>query len=162
MQITNTPHFTRRASATILALLPVFFAIGFAARHTIRMNRGARLAYASSRGNVTTVRALLDNGYDANADGYKGTPPVYWAALRGHDDVLRLLLEHGANVKGRDGAQALRLAAQQGHSGPVQLLLRHGANPNARNAEGNTALKLAEREKHANVVSLLKRAGAVR
>jgi ankyrin repeat protein len=46
------------------------------------------------------------------------------AAEKGHEAVVRLLLEKGAdlNAKTRDGKTALHLAAEEGHETVVQLL----------------------------------------
>lgn len=35
----------------------------------------------------------------------KGLTPLHYAASKGHTDVGRLLLEHGAEVNARDGAK---------------------------------------------------------
>ncbi len=57
--------------------------------------------------------------------------PIYFAAQRGHADVVALLLEHGApaNAKLNFGT-ALQIAARGDHTDVVTLLLGAGADPN--------------------------------
>ena len=49
---------------------------------------------------------------------------LIWAAKRGHETVMRLLLKKGAdvNVKDQSGSTALHEAARRGHEAVVQLL----------------------------------------
>ena len=49
-----------------------------------------------------------------------------WASAKGHLDVVRLLLEHGADVHARDN-YALRWASDNGHLNVVSLLKQYGA-----------------------------------
>lgn len=58
------------------------------------------LYYASFRGDVRTVRFLLECGANVNVDSlYYGTP-IAIAALRCHPEVVKLLLQHKARVLG--------------------------------------------------------------
>ncbi len=41
---------------------------------------------------------LLGSGADPNAKGVNNVSGLIWAAGRGHEDVVRLLLEKGAKV----------------------------------------------------------------
>jgi hypothetical protein len=53
-------------------------------------------------GNVTIVKQALDEGYDVEAKVGEKPPlqwaPLHWAALRGHYDIVQLLLDRGARV----------------------------------------------------------------
>src|SRR4051794_15819871 len=54
---------------------------------------------AVRRGDVATVKKLLDQGSDVKATDEEGMTPLYRAALYGGDfDMVRLLVEHGADV----------------------------------------------------------------
>jgi len=74
-------------------------------------------------------------------------------AARGHEQLVELLLRHGAavNQKDRRGATALMYAAKSGHSAIVLMLLRAGADMSLRTAaQGMTALQAAN--EHADCV----------
>jgi ankyrin repeat protein len=49
--------------------------------------------------------------------------------VRGHKDVVELLIAKGADMNAKDNKQqsALSLAKEQGHEEIVELLLKHGA-----------------------------------
>lgn len=96
-----------------------------------RMLRGAVLL-----GSVEKAREALAMGADPNAPPYGSLDAIALttAAMDGHVDVARVLLEAGAQVDGVDknGWTALRYAAQR--HGPLSgelaaLLLAHGADP---------------------------------
>jgi ankyrin repeat protein len=57
-------------------------------------------------GHIEIVRLLLDAGEDPNRynppGGHSHTTPLHQAALIGHEDLVRLLLERGANASTRD------------------------------------------------------------
>lgn len=55
------------------------------------------LQAAAEMGRTDTVRQLLEQGADVNARGRHDEPPVYWAAVNGHSDVVRILLRHGSS-----------------------------------------------------------------
>ena len=48
---------------------------------------------------------------------------------RGHADIVRLLLDHGAdvNVKNKAGSTPLAIAVEKGRKAIAELLRRHGA-----------------------------------
>jgi len=52
--------------------------------------------------NVQAVRMLLDLGLDANGANNEGRTPLMGAALKGRDDVVRLLVNRGARLDARD------------------------------------------------------------
>ena len=71
-----------------------------------------------------------------------GKTPLHGAAMHGHVEVLRTLLERGAEVNARDrfsGATPLHAAASQGHADVITALLESGADPQQRNGRGQTA-----------------------
>ena len=65
-----------------------------------------------------------------NARDRDGLTPLIWAAIQGHEEVVRVLLEQGANLEARNnnGDTALMWASVMGHKEVVELLLDHGAN----------------------------------
>ena len=59
-----------------------------------------------------------------------GRTPLHWAALQKHQDVLSVLLDHGANVNCADAKDwtPLHAAVERGWAPGVQSLLRKGAD----------------------------------
>lgn len=68
--------------------------------------------------------------------------PLTFAAEHGHEDVVRLLLDHNAKIDAEDqsGRGPLSYAASGGHQAVIQLLLQHGADANARDSGGRSPL----------------------
>jgi ankyrin repeat protein len=99
-------------------------------------------------GDTDRVRQLLRSGADPN---YVQTVPflgtkvnaLYYAFARPGNEMLRLLLEHGANPNFQAEHLALDLACAEGNVEGAMLLLRHGASVHTRDADGWTPLMLA-------------------
>ncbi|XP_052816488.1 ankyrin repeat and SAM domain-containing protein 4B-like isoform X2 [Mya arenaria] len=70
---------------------------------------------------------------------------LYVASHRGHENLVRKLIESGADVNASTplGRTALHVAASQGHGHIVDLLLEHGADIDAEDDRGQTALTIA-------------------
>ena len=111
---------------------------------------------ASRNGDTKLVKELLDK---ANKGGYTA---LQLASMRGHTEVVKLLLDRGASVdeKGEDGDTALMRASYGGHTEVVKLLLDRGASVDEKDTDGNTALMLASQNSHTEVVKLLLDRGA--
>jgi ankyrin repeat protein len=122
----------------------------------------AILQTACRDGKIDQVRELLDRGVDQNTDPGMphGMSPLMLATAAGHDDVVRLLVEHGAIIdyEDGDGFTAITLAAGQKFWKIVEFLSAHGANPIHADASGTSALLAAERAKKTALVSLLRKA----
>jgi len=69
-------------------------------------------------------------GVDVGTKDNKGRTPLMYAAMSGHDDIVKMLLDKGADVNARskDGKTALSWAAMEKHSETVKILLTGGAN----------------------------------
>ena len=95
-------------------------------------------------------------------DHKRGGTALHFAAMNGHSNVVKLLLEAGADKDAvdRDWMTPLHWAARIGDLESVKLLLEAGANKNATNEYFVTALHYAAKFGHLEVVKLLLEADA--
>src|SRR3990167_4753558 len=116
------------------------------------------LLKAAENGNLVGVEAALDAGADVNnaTEGWRITALIV-AAVSGHTDIVRLLLDRGANINHDNnlGATALIVAAENGHTDTVILLLDKGADINHATDYGSTVLVYAARSGLTDIVQLL-------
>ncbi|VUC26168.1 unnamed protein product [Clonostachys rosea] len=93
-------------------------------------NGGSLLCYFVERGNFEIVKGLLDAG--APVTGYHwhlDTFPLWSAARNGYDDIVDLLLEHGADVNQRTHiCSTVGAAVRSGSITIVRKLLSKGGN----------------------------------
>ena len=100
------------------------------------------LLEAAMRGDTAVVQQHIAAGSRVDErDPVGGGSPLTIAAVFGHTEVVRVLLEAGAAVNWQDaqGSTALHSAAFLGHPEIVAILLQNGADPNVRNSSGATA-----------------------
>jgi ankyrin repeat protein len=85
---------------------------------------------------------------NVNAEDQDGKTPLHWASQRGHDAVVRQLLDGGAdvNAEDEDGWTPLHWASITRHDAVVRQLLNGSANVNAKNKDFSTPLHLASFE----------------
>jgi uncharacterized protein (TIGR02996 family) len=90
------------------------------------------------------VRAHLDRRFRADAVSLAGDTPLHQAAIHGHLQVCRLLLQRGANPEAPDrGAWTpLHHAAAAGHGPVIDLLLREGVDPTGIHGHPSVADKM--------------------
>jgi ankyrin repeat protein len=107
--------------------------------------QGDGLHKNAEAGNIAGIEAALAGEVDVNGRDGRGMEPLSWAALRGHDAVAVLLIQHGADVNrpNRSAWPPIGQACGQGHSGMVRVLLEHGADVNLTWGGGRTALMCA-------------------
>ncbi len=88
------------------------------------------LMEAIYRGNLESVKSLLDKGADVNAKMDGGVTPLMVASVNGNLDVVNLLLDRGAdiNAKTDKGNSALDFAGYKGSPEVVKLLKSRGAS----------------------------------
>lgn len=96
---------------------------------------GSCLVYAIYHSPVMFLRQLLALGAEPNLPAGDGFPPLIAALSSDRNDVLRLLLEHGANPNTQRGINdytPLHMAVAQRNAHAILILLDHGADPHAR------------------------------
>jgi len=109
-------------------------------------NKGFSPLHFATSGEVAEI--LLAQGADVNSKDNFGCTPVHTAAIHGHQEVARVLLDEGVDVNvGEEEAffTPLHLAAKNGHTALVELLLSRGANVNAQHIGRLTPLHWAAR-----------------
>ena len=97
-------------------------------------------------GHLETVRYLLSQQIDMNAQNSNGETALHLAVQSGHLPLVQSLL-HFNNIK-----TALYLASQFGHIEQDSLCHRRGIDINAPNSNGETALHLAVQSGHLDIV----------
>ncbi|MFT4067563.1 ankyrin repeat domain-containing protein [Paraburkholderia sp.] len=109
------------------------------------------LMMASLVGDLNLVNLLISKDAEVNK---KGWAPLHYAAANGHDDIVKVLLDHSAYVDAGspNGTTPLMMAARGGHVSTVKLLLDNGADLMVKNQIGMTALDFAKTYKEPDVV----------
>ncbi|MEW9530321.1 ankyrin repeat domain-containing protein [Microbispora sp. NPDC049125] len=122
----------------------------------------SKLLEAVAGGDVSRVAAMLHP--DTALNPPQGTTPLYRAAVLGHAEIVRLLLEYGADPDQPSGGAGeglpLCAAACWDHAETVQALVDGGADPDAAEAGGWTALLWAAADGHLASADILLDAGA--
>jgi hypothetical protein len=126
-----------RAQPIVLsAILLVLSAAAALGQSSGPSDKADALWEAARKGDVPTVKKLLDEGVDVDTKFRYGATALSYACDRGNLDVVKILLERGADVNVKDtfyGATPLTWAASPAmartphHPEIVKLLLEHGA-----------------------------------
>ena len=101
--------------------------------------------------------------YRFKIDFKGGWSAVTWAAYKGHDEVLQLLLDNeyqngDPSVVADFGMSPILWAAGRGHENCVKALITHGADVHKSDKFGSTAIFWACRKGHLGVVKALLKA----
>jgi ankyrin repeat-rich membrane spanning protein len=117
------------------------------------------LQWAAECGDESLTRVLLEHGAQATNKGELGITPLIYASIKGHLEVVRLLLQSmkGQGLEEGDAYNrtALCHAAIKGHREVAALLLEHGANAHFWDGLGMTPLMHGSWRSVAIVKSLL-------
>jgi len=113
-------------------------------------------------GCVEITAALLEtNKWDVQAADFNGNTAIAWAARRGHEGVVNVLLEQiKVNPHPADneyGRTPLLRAAKSGHKGVVKMLLleQNDVNPDRTDKWNRTPLARAAKSEYEGVVRML-------
>ncbi|KAI4248968.1 MAG: hypothetical protein LQ352_005786 [Teloschistes flavicans] len=115
---------------------------------------------AVAQGHVEVVTILLEH-YEID-DETKLAQYLYIASSRGHEPIVRFLLDKGVGVNAVGGKQgtALQIAALEGQKEVVQLLLAKHANTKVVSARFGSPLSAAAEKGHERTFQMLINAGA--
>ncbi|MEF8788024.1 MAG: ankyrin repeat domain-containing protein, partial [Planctomycetota bacterium] len=118
------------------------------------------LAAAACFGHAETTQMLLEEGADPDLWDMHRRTPLHYAAIRGHPEVARLLLDAEARTDLPDIEETgyrtpLHYAAAEGHAEVVHHLLEADACTEVRDGDGKMPLDLARQNGHAGVAALL-------
>jgi ankyrin repeat protein len=120
------------------------------------------LSAAASSGSAAVAVSLLNNHADPNLASPGGATPLGDAALKGFENVVSLLLDHGARIdqiNSDSGATAVYAAASFGRGEVVNLLLDHGANPNLCGPNRKTPLQAAVANGYSQIAERIRNHG---
>jgi len=93
-------------------------------------NEEALLA-AARKGDLDSVKALCQKGASLETKTPYGQTPLYLAAMNGHDEVVRFLIEKGANTDVKDSfynASILDFTLQRKHFNVAKMLIAKGGS----------------------------------
>ena len=115
---------------------------------------------ASFFGIFEIVAALIETGcYNLNRGDFRGYTPLAWAAEKGHEEVVKLLLgreEVNPDIPEEHGRTPFMFAALRGHERVAKILLgRDEVNPNKPDKYGQTPLLVAAWGGYIEVVKML-------
>jgi ankyrin repeat protein len=79
---------------------------------------------------------------DINCRNQSGATALHFAAMFGHSNIVRTLIEYGASVNAcaDNGSTPLHWAAGSGHTDTVLMLLQHGADATLRSTTWNSSV----------------------
>jgi hypothetical protein len=115
----------------------------------VKLGRRGRtqLHHCAEKGLTTSVKRLLSiRNINVNVkDDVYGATALHDAAINGHVEIVRLLLQNGAEVNAKDkiGNTPLHWAASEGHVDILHLLVENGANLEAQDVDGERVLHRA-------------------
>lgn len=112
---------------------------------------------AASKGRVSQLRAMLEDGMDVDVRDARGRSALFIASDRGSPDTVRVLVKHHAGIDERDfeGTTPLMIASLRGHHDILIPLLNAGADVNALDYFGSSALIMACKKGHMESAKIL-------
>ena len=122
-----------------------------------------KLTKACKDGNIEDVKIMLKLGADANGKDIDQWTPLHMAAIKGHFEIAKLLIQNGADIDAKSEYHKetpLHFAVLYGYSKIAELLLQNGADVDAQDNRKNTPLHEAAIEGYPEIVEVLLKHGA--
>ena len=122
--------------------------------------------HAAYNGDLEKVKEIIDRDpNEINVQDSRGFTPLHLASGKGHIEIVKFLLNHGADIESEifDGETPLLIAARFAINGKyetIKTLLEHGAKVNHKDKDGRTALHKAAMYSSKEVMNLLISYGA--
>jgi ankyrin repeat protein len=128
-------------------------------------SRRGILSHLAEHDDVTITYFWLNwakTGVNFNSQDVVGKTPLFWAAEKGSNNMLNLLLRHGAdvNIKSEFDGSPLIKAVDSRHETTVKLFLEAGADVDAKDRFDESPLHKAASYGHGAIAKLLLEAGA--
>lgn len=113
-------------------------------------NGDTALMIASYKGDVATVKALLDKEAEPNNTGWTA---LHYAAAIGNNEIVQMLLDASAYIDAGspNNTTPIMMAARAGKIETVKLLLDSGADVTLKNDVGMNAIDLAKKFDHDDI-----------
>ena len=121
------------------------------------MNKQDPLYCMAAYGATEIVRMLLEEVRVDVDEGYNGKTALWIASENGFEEIVRLLLHHGADTR---KCHALQAASYRSHIDVMKVLLEKGADPHAQGGHHGNALQAASRFGNIDALKLLLEKGA--
>jgi len=146
--------------------------IGKKINEILKEGLNAKLLEAATKGDLSIVKSLIEDGAYVDARDEKGLTSLIWASAKNHVNVVAFLIKKGTDINARHffGSTALISAAINGCFEAIEVLVMNGADINAKIInpvnisykifEGQTALMFACSSGYRNIVDLLIEKGA--
>ena len=121
----------------------------------------AYILTAAAKGDLSTVKAMLQSGVNANTKDVDDISALMYAARKDRADVVSTLISKGADVNAKDkgGWTALMFAARKNYIKTVTVLLDKGADPKIRDESGWSAFGMASTSGFSEIVNLMIKKG---
>ena len=104
---------------------------------------------AAKAGDLSSLSHHIGAGISIDSKDDIQFTALHWAASLGHEEVVTLLLEHGADLHSLDGHSStpLHITAFLGQPNVARILLEHGADPTRKNQSNHTPLHTAKTQR---------------
>ncbi|KAG8644663.1 hypothetical protein MANES_11G152176v8, partial [Manihot esculenta] len=121
------------------------------------LERGEVVLMAARRGNLEHLESLLKKGANENYKDQYGFTALRAAAIKGHKDIVSMLVDSFGplDLRDKEGRTPLHLAAGRGNIKCARVLVESGADKDAKSKDGRTALYRAAANGDHKMVEML-------